>query len=125
MNSLLLGTFQPNLLIKANYDSTKSGFVNIYSLSSFTFLKEIKNITTSIHTLAFHPSSQILLISSRQKKDALRMIHVPSFRVYQNWPTASTPLSYINSVSFSSDGKYLALGNEKGRVLLYGFKAFM
>lgn len=125
MNSWLLGMFLRFQLAQANIIRTKSGFVNIYSLPSFTFLKEIKNITTCIHALVFHPSSQILLISSRQKKDALRMVHIPSFRVYQNWPTANTPLSYVNSVTFSSDGKYLALGNEKGRVLLYGFKAFM
>ena len=35
---------------------------------------------------------QVLAVASRETKDALRMVHVPSFKTFANWPTAGTPL---------------------------------
>ena len=34
----------------------------------------------------------MLAVASRETKDALRMVHVPSFKTFANWPTAGTPL---------------------------------
>ncbi|KAI8808686.1 WD40-repeat-containing domain protein [Cladochytrium replicatum] len=104
---------------------SKSGIVNIYSGADCHSserpkpLKSIPNLTTSIHQLRFHPDSQILAISSRARKDSLRMLNLPSMRVYPNWPTERTPLSYINSLDFSPSGGYMAIGNDKGKALLY------
>jgi U3 small nucleolar RNA-associated protein 18 len=44
--------------------------------------------------------------------------------VVKNWPTGATPLGYVNSFDFSNDGKLIAIGNDKGRVLLYKIGAF-
>lgn len=44
--------------------------------------------------------------------------------VYSNWPTASTPLNKVTDVAFSSGSQYLAIGNSKGRVLLYRLNHF-
>ncbi|KAJ3120396.1 U3 snoRNP protein [Nowakowskiella sp. JEL0407] len=102
-----------------------SGIANIYSLpdclSTTTAkpLKAITNLTTSITNLNFHPDSQLLSISSRAKKDALKMVNVKSLTVYAKWPTSNTPLSYVNCVDYSPSGGYIAIGNDKGRVLLY------
>ncbi|TPX41215.1 hypothetical protein SeLEV6574_g06206 [Synchytrium endobioticum] len=111
----------------------KSGIVNIYDrnvvfgestsncsgpAASITPLKSLSNLTTSIRNMAFHPTSQALLFSSRSMKDALRLAHMPSFKVFPNWPTNITPLSHVNSVDFSPNGGHLAMGNDKGRVLL-------
>ena len=82
-------------------------------------LHTFMNLSTSVDNLAFSPDTQLLAISSRMKKDSLRLIHVPSYTVFQNWPTSRTPLGYIHSLCFSPKGGFLAAGNAKGKVLLY------
>jgi U3 small nucleolar RNA-associated protein 18 len=46
-------------------------------------------------------------------------VHIPSCTVYQNWPTPRTPLHYVQSLAFSPHSGYLAVGNDKGRALLF------
>ncbi|KAI8618905.1 WD40-repeat-containing domain protein [Chytriomyces sp. MP71] len=109
---------------------SSAGIVNVYSSSSAlssdrpTPSRALMNLTTSISTLAFHPSSQALLFASRTKKDSMKIAHCPSLTVFQNWPTANTPLGYVNTVDWSPGGGYLATGNDKGKVLLYRATAF-
>ncbi|KAJ3222049.1 U3 small nucleolar RNA-associated protein 18 [Clydaea vesicula] len=87
-------------------------------------LKAIFSLTTDINIVKFHPSSQILAISSFVKRDCLRMVHLPSMSVFPNWPTAKTPLGHVNCMNFSPNGGYFALGNDKGKVLLYKLNDF-
>ena len=51
-------------------------------------------------------------------------IHIPSFTAFSNWPTSSTPLGHVSSVDFSAGGEYFAIGNTRGRVLLYHLKDY-
>jgi len=100
------------------------GVVNLYNRESFLGgvrkpVKAFMNLTTSIDNLRFNSDSQILAISSRMQKDALRLIHVPSNTVFSNWPTPKTPLQYVHSMAFSPGGGYFAAGNGAGKVLLY------
>ena len=81
--------------------------------------KVIDNLTTPVTALDFNHDSQILAMASKHKKDALKLLHTPSMKVFANWPTANTPLGYVNTVRFSPNGGYLAMGNDKGKVLLY------
>jgi U3 small nucleolar RNA-associated protein 18 len=39
--------------------------------------------------------------------------------VFGNWPTDRTPLGKLMEFDFSPHSGYLALGNHRGRVLLY------
>ena len=39
--------------------------------------------------------------------------------VFANWPTPSTPLHNVACVDFSPHSGYLAIGNDRGRALLY------
>merc|ERR1712151_58312 len=84
---------------------SESGCVNLYENSSSStnpILKDtIVNLQTSVNTLLFHPKSQILAISTRMEKDALKFYHVPSQTVFSNWPTSKTPLGYVWSMDFS------------------------
>ncbi|KKY15159.1 putative small nucleolar ribonucleoprotein complex subunit [Phaeomoniella chlamydospora] len=107
---------------------------NAFTPSSPTPIRTLENFTTPISTLTLtpDPDSTLLIISSRWKKDALRLIHLPSCTVYRNWPTASTPLGRISSVAVttwggsgsggavakneSGKGFWLCVGNEKGRI---------
>jgi U3 small nucleolar RNA-associated protein 18 len=61
----------------------------------------------------------MLVIASRWKRDALRLVHLPSCSVYRNWPTDKTPLGRVASVAVSPDGMYLAVGNEQGMIKLW------
>ena len=65
------------------------------------------------------PDGQMLAYSSRMKKDGLRVAHLPSCTVFSNWPSGKTPLHYVHSLAFSPHCGYLAVGNARGRVLLY------
>ena len=107
-----------------------TGAVNVYALATALAstdplpIKTILNLISPITTLLFHPSSQLLVLASREVKDALRIYHVGSQRVVKNWPTDSTPLGYVSDVDISKDGKFIAMGNTKGKVVLYNFGAF-
>jgi U3 small nucleolar RNA-associated protein 18 len=92
--------------------------------SSLPPLKSLMNLTTTVDSLAFNHDSQLLAMGSRMKKDSLRLVHLPSMTVFSNWPTSKTPLHYVHSLAFSPSSGYLALGNAKGRVLLYRLHHF-
>ena len=107
-----------------------SGVVNVYDLQSvlkdgnFTPMKCYENLLTPISGTAFHPSSQLLSIYSREKRNALRMIHYPSGRVYTNWPTERSPLGRVVDVAFDCTGSTAAFGNKDGVVQIYNLKHF-
>ncbi|CBZ51144.1 conserved hypothetical protein [Neospora caninum Liverpool] len=107
---------------------SRTGYVDFFSLSSDSVatkpVKEMGNLTTEISTLAFHPSNQLICVASRWKKDALRLVHLPSLTVYQNWPTERTPLRYVTAADFSCDNGFLAVGNDRGNALLYQIRHF-
>ena len=67
---------------------------------------------------------ELLAIASSQKKDQLNLVHFPSCTVFSNWPTERTPIKKVTSLDFSRGGGYLALGNNRGRVLLYRLSHF-
>lgn len=87
-------------------------------------IKSLLNLTTFISSSTFHPSSQLYAYSSDEIRNALRMVHLPSGRVYSNWPTLSTPLGHLQSMDFSPDGRYFVAGNRKGSALLYSLPYF-
>ncbi|EEA04720.1 uncharacterized protein CMU_037850 [Cryptosporidium muris RN66] len=102
---------------------SKSGYVNIYDAFPDKSLDvpkySIDNFTTSISSIAVHPSNEIAAISSKWCKDSLKIIHLSTGTVYKNWPTTRTPLKYVSALDFSKYSGYLAIGNDKGEVLLY------
>lgn len=111
---------------------SESGVVNLYENSkeerSANFysrteerdpMKAIMNLTTCIDNLRFNDTGEILAISSRREKDSMRLVHLPSATVFSNWPTSKTPLGYVWSFDFSPKSGYLAVGNDKGKCLMY------
>jgi len=82
---------------KLTYRSS-TGIVNIYSASSLKGpdpleirpdpLKSLEHLTTSITTLAFHPSSELLVTASKTRRDQLKLVrllssastHIPKIR---------------------------------------------
>lgn len=103
---------------------SKSGIVNIYDRLQSSQgppkpHKTMQQITTSIHDLQFSSDGQILAMTSRAKKDVLRLVHLPTATVFQNWPTQSTPLGKVGSVAISPGSEMLCVGNEAGKATLW------
>ncbi|CAB9525449.1 RNA-associated protein 18 homolog [Seminavis robusta] len=87
-------------------------------------IKAIMNLQTSADMVRFNHDGQIMAMSSRREKNALKLLHVPTATVFSNWPTSKTPLSYVWSTDFSPQSKFLAMGNDKGKCLLYSLQHY-
>ena len=121
INGTALCTSPNGALFAAGSDS---GIVNIYNRQEFLGgkkkpLKAIENLTTKVDFLKFNHDAQILAICSRMKKSSLKLIHVPSFTIFSNWPPPKKNLQYPSCLDFSPEGGYMAVGNAAGKVLLY------
>ncbi|EFJ30977.1 hypothetical protein SELMODRAFT_169308 [Selaginella moellendorffii] len=110
---------------------SSSGVVNVYKYQGLASggaaagpVKTLMNLTTAADTLKFNHDGQILAMCSRMKKDAVRLVHVPSFTVFSNWPTPKTGLQYVHSLDFSPGSGYLAAGNAAGKVLLFRLRHY-
>ncbi|KAK4603643.1 hypothetical protein RGQ29_012236 [Quercus rubra] len=121
VNSTSLSTSPNGKLFAAGSDS---GIVNVYNREEFLGGKRkpmntIENLTTKVDFLKFNNDAQILAISSSMKKNSLKLIHVPSFTVFSNWPPLKKSLQYPLCLDFSPGGSFMAMGNAGGKVLLY------
>ncbi|KAH7358847.1 U3 small nucleolar RNA-associated protein [Plectosphaerella cucumerina] len=85
--------------------------------------KRLEQLVTSITVLAFSPDGQLLAFGSHQKKDALRLVHLPSCTVYRNWPTENTPLGRVTCVAFGRNSDLLAVGNDVGKIRLWEIRS--
>ncbi|KAI3845194.1 hypothetical protein MKX03_024852 [Papaver bracteatum] len=89
-----------------------SGIVNICNKSEFLGgkrkpVKTVENLTTKIDFLKFNHDSQILAICSSMQKNSLKLVHIPSYTVFSNWPPANRPLHFpsYNVPIFSNSEK--------------------
>ena len=111
---------------------SSSGIVNVYDRNGWKNVdgvparpkptRALDQLTTPTSHLAFSPDGQVLCMTSRWKRDALRLVHLPSCTVYKNWPTGATPLGRISAVGWSANSEMLGVGNEQGKVRLFGVK---
>ncbi|KAL3815604.1 hypothetical protein ACHAXA_007136 [Cyclostephanos tholiformis] len=140
------GTITSSLAISSNSLAVgaESGVVNLYDdkyapasmrrgggISSFAAInadrnpiKSIMNLTTSADDIRFNHDGQILAMSTRRETNGLKLLHVPSATVFSNWPTSKTPLKYVWSMDFSPKSRYMAVGNDHGKCLLYRLKHY-
>ena len=112
---------------------SSTGITNIYDRHSWLPLpphnptpqRALSQLTTSITHLSFSPDGQILCMASRAKRDALRLVHLPSCGVYAKWPNSGTPLGRVSAIAWGRGGLggeavgLLAVGNEQGRIRLW------
>ena len=110
---------------------SKMGVVNFYSVDAQTHLiqnepvKSVMNLTTAITDLKFNSTSQLLAVCSKWKKNAVRLVHIPSYTVYQNFPGGGLGmLKYPFCVDFSSTSEFFGLGNDQGAASLYHLNHF-
>lgn len=100
------------------------GIVNIYNRDDYLGgkrkpTKTIENLTTKVDFMKFNHDAQILAICSSMKKNSLKLVHIPSFTVFSNWPPSNRSLHYPRCLDFSPHGGFMAMGNAGGKVLLY------
>lgn len=76
-------------------------------------LYDVSNLVNCIRGVQFNHDGQLLCIWSKLKKQALRLVHVCSGRVYSNWPK-DRGLQYCYQAKFSPHSGYLAVGNDCG-----------
>lgn len=84
--------------------------------------RRLEHLTTPITTTTFSPDGQLLAFGSVHKKDALKLVHLPSCTVYRNWPTEQTPLGRITAVAFGRGREgdlVLAVGSDVGKIRLW------
>ncbi|KAF2101937.1 WD40 repeat-like protein, partial [Rhizodiscina lignyota] len=74
--------------------------------------KMLDQLTTTITHLEISHDGQLLLMASKWKRDALRLVHLPSCTVYRNWPTSGTPLGRVSAVTWA---KPHVLGNNAAK----------
>ncbi|VFQ81124.1 unnamed protein product [Cuscuta campestris] len=100
------------------------GIVNLYNRSDFLGgkrkpAKRIENLTTRVDCMKFNVDGQILAMCSSLKKNSMKLVHVSSGTVFSNWPPQNQKLGDPRCLDFSPHSGFMALGNAKGRVLLY------
>jgi WD40 repeat protein len=107
---------------------SNSGVVNLYNTQSLPEkhqpLKALMNLTTQIKSLAFNHDSQLMAFWSEKTKQSIRILHVPTRRVYRNWPRDLLNLRFVNCAAFSPDSKYMVVGNDTGRTLLFRIQRY-
>lgn len=117
--------FAPSPLLAVG---THSGNIDFFDLSGPAIPSQpsrcVDNLTTNVTSIHFHHQGELVVAGSVMKQDALKLVHAGSGTVFQNWPTAKTPVQRLSAVSFSRRGGLLAMGNERGRVLLYRVKHY-
>ena len=80
--------------------------------------KTLEQLVTKVTTIEFSPDGELLVVASVEKKDALKVVHLPTCTVYRNWPTEQTPLGRVTAVAISSE-RYLAIGNDSGKIRIW------
>ena len=109
---------------------SKEGVVNLYDTKAVLQnrnpvpLKVVLNFVTSITSLKFNSYSEILAMASDKKHNAFRMMHLPSFTVFSNFPTFQTNLSIPEAINFSPGSGYIAISNRSFSAFLYRLKHY-
>lgn len=122
-NSGILNVYDRNGLVARQQKGERgaAAAVEIQKLPEPT--RCFEQLTTSVSVVAFSPDGQLLAFGSQHKKDALKLVHLPSCTVYRNWPTEQTPLGRITAVAFSAGSDVLAVANDVGKIRLWEIRS--
>ncbi|XP_069807603.1 U3 small nucleolar RNA-associated protein 18 homolog isoform X2 [Dendropsophus ebraccatus] len=109
-----------------------SGVVNVYNfddcLQSSTPkpLKSIMNLVTTASSQVFNSCTQILAVASKTTDDAVKLVHIPSFTVFSNFPTQGKRkrIHLTNAMDFSPHSGFFSIANNRGEALLYRLKHY-
>lgn len=105
------------------------GIVNVYETKHLESaepmpLKIIQNLSTKVTHMAFNSTSEILAVSSSFYPNAVKLVHIPSYHVFANFPQQGLNLGQVERVSFSPNSGYMAAGNNRACAFLYRLKHY-
>lgn len=111
---------------------SSSGVVNIYNYadclqnSAPKPLKSIMNLVTSASSQVFNSQTEMLAVASCLTKDAVKLVHIPSFTVFLNFPGLNTAqrIKFARAMDFSPHSGFFSIANNKGEALLYRLKHY-
>lgn len=106
---------------------SQSGIVSIYDDSCWSSaivkpVKEVNNIHTSISSMAFNSTSEILAMASEVSKNAIKLVHLKSLTAFSNFPInvdLAKSSNKIKLIDFSPNSGYLMTGNMNGKAPLF------
>ena len=105
---------------------SNTGVVNVYDREGSEYraeeakpVKSVMNLTTSVGGLAFNYSNELLAMHSKWKRDAFKLLHLPSMTVFANWPSFKDHLKFPMACAFNGSSELLSVGNDEGVALLY------
>lgn len=110
--------------------ASKQGVVNVYNYNDViskktpTPEKTILNLTTAISNIKFNHSSEMLAFASNEVNDAVKITHIHSGTVFNNFPGNLSKIGKPQVVQFSPQSGFMAIGNNGKEVLLYRLKHF-
>ncbi|KAK4128745.1 WD40 repeat-like protein [Parathielavia appendiculata] len=122
-NSGVLNVYDRNELLVKQQQQAKAGSGQVEIKRLPEPVRAFEQLTTSISVVTFSPDGQLMAFGSQHKKDAFRLVHLPSCTVYRNWPTEQTPLGRITAVAFSAGSDMLAVGNDVGKIRLWEIRS--
>ncbi|XP_053939488.1 U3 small nucleolar RNA-associated protein 18 homolog [Cuculus canorus] len=108
-----------------------SGVVNLYTTdvclkeNNPKPVKAIMNLVTSATCVTFNPTTEILAVASREADEAVKLVHIPSYTVFSNFPVFRRKQIYLaQSMDFSPRSGYFSIANNKGKALLFRLKHY-
>ncbi|XP_005016103.3 U3 small nucleolar RNA-associated protein 18 homolog [Anas platyrhynchos] len=108
-----------------------SGVVNLYTTdvclkeNNPKPVKAIMNLVTSATSVTFNPTTEILAVASNEADEAVKLIHIPSYTVFSNFPVFRRKQIYLTqSMDFSPRSGFFSIANNKGKALLYRLKHY-
>lgn len=120
-------TISPNGKLLAT--GSRQGVVNIYEYDKVfqkkypVAEKSIMNLTTEITKVLFNPLSELLAICSKESKNGVKLVHLPSGTVFSNFPNNQDDIGYANTLAFSPSGGYFSIGTQK-KIPLYRLRHY-
>ncbi|MFS7915231.1 putative WD40/YVTN repeat-like-containing domain superfamily [Helianthus anomalus] len=59
--------------------------------------------------MKFNHDAQILAVCSSMKNNSMKLVHIPPFTVFSNWPPANRDLQYARCLDFSPGGGMMSM----------------
>ncbi|XP_075241809.1 U3 small nucleolar RNA-associated protein 18 homolog [Convolutriloba macropyga] len=104
-----------------------NGILNLYDFDSILStsdkfpkpLKCFKNLTTMVDNVKFNSSNEFCVYSSKLVKNSVRVVHLDSLTVFEDFPLLGQNLGCVKTFDISPHSKYLSFGSKSGKCRLY------
>ena len=97
-----------------------SGIANIYDYNEILVnqtpkpLKTIGNLVSNLNKCKFNHNTELLVLSSDEAENAVKLVHLPSFKIFSNIPGVNAKYGCITDCGLSPNSYYLSLANKSG-----------